>query len=77
MDTEQGTSPDLARRIDALAARTSTTHAQIIEDALNGRPLAWQEEFIQRIERGIDQADRGEFVSEADMNALFDSYRLT
>ena len=44
MDSDNEISEDLSRRIDRLAARTTLTRGQIIEDALShGRSLAWQE----------------------------------
>ena len=47
---------DLSRRMDALAARTSLTRRQIIEDALShGRSLAWQEKWIAGVQAGIEK----------------------
>jgi len=75
MDMEQDISPELAQRIDALATQTSTTRARIIEDALNGQSLAWQEEYARRVQDGAEAADRGDFATDAEMDAVFDKYR--
>ena len=76
MDEPQTLSPDLLARVDALAARTTMTREQIIRDALeNGRSLAWQEEFLRRIEAGKAAADRGEFASPEDIERVLNKYR--
>ncbi len=78
MDETQTLSPDLLARVDALAARTTMTREQIIRDALeNGRSLAWQEEFLRRIEAGKAAADRGEFASPGDIERVLNKYRPT
>lgn len=68
-------SKDLDRRIDALAARSSPTRGQIIEDALaHGRSLAWQEKWIEGVEAGLADADRGDFVSEDEIAIVLSKY---
>ncbi|MCD1266623.1 ribbon-helix-helix protein, CopG family [Shinella sp. AETb1-6] len=68
-------SKDLDRRIDALAARSSLTRGQIIEDALaHGRSLAWQEKWIEGVEAGLADADRGDFVSEDEIAIVLSKY---
>ncbi len=75
MDSNDHISDDLSRRIDALAARTTLTRGQIIEDALaHGRSLAWQEKWISGVQSGIEAADRGEFASEEDIAAVLNKY---
>ena len=71
MDSDNEISEDLSRRIDRLAARTTLTRGQIIEDALShGRSLAWQERWVAGVQEGIDDADRGDFANEDDIAAV-------
>ena len=59
-------SEDLSQRIDRLAERTHLTPAKIVEDALsNGRSLAWQEKWVAGVQAGIQDADEGNFASDA------------
>lgn len=75
MSKGNGISKDLDRRIDALAARSSLTRGQIIEDALaHGRSLAWQEKWIEGVEAGLADADRGDFVSEDEIAIVLNKY---
>ncbi|MCJ8055089.1 ribbon-helix-helix protein, CopG family [Shinella curvata] len=75
MDKHNDISADLDRRIDALAARSSLTRGQIIEDALtHGRSLAWQEKWIEGVEAGLADADRGDFASEEEIAAVLNRY---
>ncbi|WP_421580533.1 CopG family ribbon-helix-helix protein [Shinella sp. M31] len=75
MDKRNDISDDLDRRIDALAARSSLTRGQIIEDALaHGRSLAWQEKWIEGVEAGLADADRGDFAAEEEIAAVLNRY---
>jgi len=75
MDNQDNISDDLNRRVDALAARSSLTRAQIIEDALaRGRSLAWQEKWIEGVQAGIKAADRGEFATEEEIASVLNKY---
>lgn len=62
-------------KLDALAADMDRSRswiaAKAIEDyvALN----AWQ---IEQIKEGIAQADRGEFATDEEVQAVFDKYRM-
>ena len=68
-------SEDLNRRIDALAARSSLTRGQIIEDALShGRSLAWQEKWVAGVREGLEDADGGVFATEAEIAAVLTKY---
>lgn len=67
---------DLSSRIDALAARLETSPSEIIRDALeHGHSVAWQEEWLRRVEMGIAAANSGDFVDEADIAALLAKHR--
>jgi predicted transcriptional regulator len=75
MDDKDGISADLSRRIDALAARSSLTRGQIIEDALaHGRSLAWHERWVAGVQEGLAEADRGEFVTDEEIAAVLAKY---
>lgn len=68
--------PALSSRIDALAARLNVSPSEIVRDALeHGRSVAWQEEWLRRVEAGIAAADSGDFADEADIAALLAKYR--
>ena len=68
-------SQDLDRRINALAARSSLTRSQIIEDALaHGRSLAWQERWIAGIEAGLADAGNGDFATEDEIALVLNKY---
>ena len=76
MDDSQPISPELMARVDALAARTAMTREEIIREALeHGRSLAWQEEFLRRIEAGMAAANRGDFASDEDVARVLNKYR--
>lgn len=75
MDKRNDISEDLDRRIDALAARSSLTRSQIIEDALaHGRSLAWQEKWIEGVEAGLADAQKGNFASDDEIAAVLNKY---
>ncbi|MBX3595924.1 hypothetical protein [Sphingomonas sp.] len=75
MDGRDKISDDLERRIDALAAHSSMTRAQIIEDALaHGRSLAWHEKWLAGVREGLAEADRGEFASEEEIASVLAKY---
>jgi len=66
---------DLSRRIDQLAARSTLTREQIIEDALaHGRSLAWQERWVAGVQQGLDEADRSEFASDDEIAVVLNKY---
>lgn len=68
-------SEDLSRRIDALAARSSLTRGQIIEEALShGRSLAWHEKWVAGVQDGIEAADRGDFATDEEIAAVLNKY---
>ncbi len=68
-------SEDMSQRIDRLAERTHLTRAQIVEDALsNGRSLAWQEKWVAGVQAGIQDADAGNFASDAEIIGVLGKY---
>jgi len=66
--------PELLRRAEALAARIQMSREEIINDALRGY-LDWQEEFLSRIQQGIEAADRGDFATEEEVERVLNKYR--
>lgn len=62
---------DISRRIDSLVERSNLSRDQILQDALaQGRSLAWQEQWVAGVLEGLAEADRGEFASEAEIEAV-------
>ncbi|MCQ4630514.1 ribbon-helix-helix protein, CopG family [Shinella sp. CPCC 100929] len=75
MDKRNDISKDLDRRIDALANRSSLTRGQIIEDALaHGRSLAWQEKWVEGVQAGLEEAERGDFATEDEIALVLNKY---
>ena len=75
MNDKDSISEDLSRRIDALAARSSLTRGQIIEDALaHGRSLAWHERWVAGVQEGLAEANRGVFASEEAIASVLAKY---
>jgi predicted transcriptional regulator len=65
-------------RIEAIAARSTLTPAEIIRDVVeNGLSLDWQEAYLDDVERGIAAADRGEFASDDEIARVLNKYRPT
>ncbi|NTF08501.1 ribbon-helix-helix protein, CopG family [Agrobacterium rubi] len=68
-------SEDIDRRIDLVAAKSSLTRSQIVEEALAyGRSIAWQEQWITGVKEGLDDAARGNFASEEDIAEVLNRY---
>ena len=69
-------SEELKARVDAIAARSSLSAAEIIADALqHGHSLAWQERFLDKVAAGTAAADRGEFASADEVARVVNKYR--
>jgi len=66
--------PELLRRVEALVSRTQMSREEIINDALRGY-LDWQEEFLSRIQQGMEAADRGDFATEEEVERVLNKYR--
>ncbi len=76
MTMELDITPDLAARIDALAARSGGSRSQIVRDALEkGHSIEWQEKFVQKVQSAIEAADRGEFASRSDIERVLSKHR--
>lgn len=67
---------ELKARVDAIAARSSFSPAEIIADALqNGHSLEWQERFLDKVAAGTAAADRGEFATGDEVDRVVNKYR--
>ena len=65
-------------RADAFAARSNLSPSEIIADALeHGHSLEWQEQFLDKVARGLAEAYAGEFASEDDVQAVRNKYRAS
>lgn len=68
--------PELQSRIDAIALRSSLSPSEVIEDALvNGHSLEWQERFLDKVARGIEAADAGQFADQDARDRVRNKYR--
>ena len=68
--------PDLQRRVDAVAALSSRSPAEVVADALEyGHSLEWQERFVEQVRTGLDDAVAGRFATPADFARLRAKYR--
>jgi predicted transcriptional regulator len=65
----------LLSKLDATAAATGHTRDEVIALALESY-LNVDVDQIEAIKEGLAQADRGEFVGEADMQAIFAELRM-
>lgn len=63
--------PDLEAKLSRLATEQGRDRESIIIEAVE-RLLTYDEWFAQRIEKGISEADRGEFVEHEDLGKLID-----
>lgn len=76
MNIKVDIAPEVQRRVAAVAARTGLSESQIVAEALElGRSLEWQERFAEKIAKGIEAADRGEFADAADIAHVRNKYR--
>lgn len=67
---------DLKARVDAIAARSSLTASEVIVDALqNGHSLEWQEQFLDKVAKGIAAADREDFATADEVKRVVGKYR--
>jgi len=64
-------SPDVETRLEQLAVANGRNAEQLVKDTV-GRMLENQARFTAGVQRGIDQADRGEFVKHKDVLSRID-----
>ncbi len=76
MNIKVNITPEMQRRVAAIAARTGLSESQIVTEALeHGRSLDWQERFAEKVVKGVRAADRGEFASAADVERVRNKHR--
>jgi predicted transcriptional regulator len=61
-------SPDVEARLQQVASASGKDAEQLVKDTV-ARMLENQARFIAGVQRGIEQADRGEFIEEEEMDA--------
>lgn len=73
-----GISANLRSRVEAIAAKSGRSPADIVADALeNGHSLEWQERFVEEVLAGLEDAKNGNFATPAEMQALRNKYRAS
>lgn len=65
--------PDLKMQLDHLAEEIQRSEIELTNEAVS-LYLAQQHRIIGRIQEGLAQAQRGEFVSDEEMEAFFARY---
>ena len=60
--------PDIEAQLQQLASSTGTDTGQLLKDAAL-RLLQEDAQFRAAVRKGIEQADRGEFIEEEEMDA--------
>lgn len=65
--------PDIRAGLHALAEETHRKEVDMVNEALSAY-LAHERWAIARLREGLAQADRGEFVSDEDMEDFFSRY---
>lgn len=64
-------SPDVETRLQQLASAHGKDAEQLVKDTVN-RMLENQARFIAGVQRGIEQADRGELVEHSEVRSRID-----
>mgnify|MGYP000023506419 FL=1 len=72
--TMQQIPDEFIEKVTALANESGMSAEHILDGVLN-QGLAFWEHNYREIKLAVDQADRGEFASEDEVNAVFDKYR--
>ena len=65
----------MQEELDALAQSMDRSRSWLITEAIENY-MDVQKWHIERIKEGIAAADRGEFATEEEMNALWDKYNV-
>ena len=65
--------PDLKKQLDHLAEEIHRSESDLANEAVT-LYLAQQHRIIRRIQEGLAQAQRGEFVTDEEMEAFFARY---
>lgn len=74
MSTRPEISADLAEKAAALAAESGRSADEIIQLALSSGLEAWEREY-RLIQKGREQAQRGDFAAADDIERVLNKYR--
>ena len=67
---------DLKARVEAIAARSNLSPSEVVADALeNGHSLEWQEKYLDKVEKGLEGADRKDFATGDELARFVHKYR--
>ena len=76
MNIKLDMTPEMQRRVAAVAELTGLSQSEIVAEALeHGRSLDWQERFVEAVGRGLTAADRGAFATDADIERVRNKHR--
>ena len=64
------------QKVSLLAKNAGISQSKVINDALDSY-LSAHQRFVEHISEGIQQADKGEFVSDKNMKQLFTHWKTT
>lgn len=67
---------ELVSALDELAARFDRPRDELVGEMLN-EWLAYQRDFVRKVEEGIAAADRGEFATEEEVSRVLAKYGVT
>jgi predicted transcriptional regulator len=63
--------PQLQAKLSRLAAEQGRASEALVVEAVE-RPVNYDEWFLREVTKGLDSADRGEFVEHADVRKMID-----
>jgi predicted transcriptional regulator len=64
--------PELQRRLNRIAAEQGRDSESLVQEAVE-RLINYDEWFLREVEKGLDAADRGEFVDHDEVGESIDS----
>ena len=67
--------PDTKSRVEKLAADTNRSAQEIVTEAVEAY-LEFESDYLRRVQRGLAEADRGEFASENQVKAAFAKFKV-
>jgi len=65
---------ELQQKLDSLAESMDRSRSWLVSQAVEDY-VAYQQWYIEKIKEGIAAADRGEFATEEEMEAVFNKYK--
>ena len=64
--------PDLEAKLSRIAAEQGRPAETLVQEAVE-RLVDYNEWFLREVEKGLDAADRGEFVAHSDLRKIIDT----